>query len=77
VLADKLPHPSPTLAATADYDAALKINAKNPYALYGRGLIKLKTGDSAAADSDIPTAKAIQADIADGFSRYGLTRHAR
>ena len=38
---------------------------------YGRGLAKLKKGDRHGGDADIAAAKAIRADIADDFARYG------
>jgi tetratricopeptide (TPR) repeat protein len=56
--------------AIADYDAALKLNARSATALYGRGLAKRGKGDSAAAATDIAAAKAIDIDIA---SVFGLT----
>ena len=39
-------------AAVSDYDAALKLEPKLPFALYGRGLARLKNED-AAGESDI------------------------
>jgi tetratricopeptide (TPR) repeat protein len=58
-------------AAIADYDAALAINPGNAYALYGRGLAKLKKADATAGE-DIGAAKAVRGDIAEEFVRYGL-----
>jgi tetratricopeptide (TPR) repeat protein len=58
--------------AIADYDAALKINSQMANALYGRGFAKLKKGDTAGGNDDIEAAKAIQADIAEEFARYGV-----
>jgi hypothetical protein len=40
--------------------------------LYGRGVAKLKNGDSTGGIPDIAAAKAIQADIVDQFSRVGI-----
>ena len=40
--------------------------------LYGRGLAKLKKGDRDGGNADIAAAKAIRADIADNFARYGV-----
>jgi len=41
-------------------------------ALYGRGLAKLKQGDTAGGDADISAAQTIQGDIGDDFTRYGV-----
>jgi membrane associated rhomboid family serine protease len=59
--------------AVADYDEALKLNPKQAGSLYGRGLAKLKKGDAAGGEADIAAAKAIHADIAEQFARYGVT----
>ena len=40
--------------------------------LYGRGLAKLKTGDTTGGDTDIAAAKAIEANIVGDFARYGV-----
>jgi tetratricopeptide (TPR) repeat protein len=58
-------------AAVSDYDAALRIEPKVPFALYGRGLARIKNED-AAGENDIAAAKAIQADIAEEYARYGM-----
>jgi len=58
-------------AAVSDYDAALRIEPQRAFALYGRGLARLKNED-AAGDSDIAAAKAIQADIGEEYTHYGL-----
>ena len=62
--------------AVADYDEALKLNPKQAGSLYGRGLAKLKKGDAGGGEADIAAAKAIQADIAEEFARYGVTPSA-
>jgi tetratricopeptide (TPR) repeat protein len=62
--------------AVADYDEALKLNPKQAASLYGRGLAKLKKGDAGGGEADIAAAKAIQADIAEEFARYGVTPSA-
>jgi len=62
--------------AVADYDEALKLNPKQAGSLYGRGLAKLKKGDAGGGEADIAVAKAIQADIAEEFARYGVTPSA-
>ena len=58
--------------AIADYDAALKTNPRLAGSLYGRGLAKRKKGDQAGGDAEIAAARAIQADIAEEFAKYGM-----
>ena len=58
--------------AITDYDAAMNRNAKDAVSLYGRGLAKLKTGNTAGGNADIAAAKAIQADIAEVYAGYGV-----
>src|SRR6516164_2150104 len=57
--------------AVSDYDAARRINPKLAFALYGRGLARLKNEDPSGA-ADIAAAKALQADIAEEYARYGM-----
>jgi len=57
--------------AMADYSDALDINPKLPSSLYGRGMARLKKGDRRGS-ADIAAAKAINADIAAEFARYGV-----
>ena len=49
--------------AMADFDKALAINFKNPYALYARGTLKKRMGDEAGGDSDLARAREIKPDI--------------
>jgi tetratricopeptide (TPR) repeat protein len=58
-------------AAVSDYDAALRVDPKRAFALYGRGLARLKNAD-ASGEADIAEAKALQADIAEEYARYGV-----
>jgi tetratricopeptide (TPR) repeat protein len=58
--------------AIADYDDALKLDPKLAGSLYGRGLARLKLGDRRGED-DIKAARAMQADIVEEFTRYGVT----
>lgn len=58
-------------AAVSDYDAALRADPKLAFALYGRGLARLRN-DDAAGEADVAAAKAIQADIAEEYARYGM-----
>jgi tetratricopeptide (TPR) repeat protein len=59
-------------AAIADYDAVLKSVPDFPDSLYGRGMAKRKKGDGAGSDMDLTRAKALRADIAAEFARYGI-----
>jgi tetratricopeptide (TPR) repeat protein len=60
--------------AIADYDAALAMTNDPSHAdwLYGRGMTKLKKGDTAGGKADIASAKAIKADIAEEEAKYGI-----
>jgi len=58
-------------AAVSDYDAALQNNPKLAFALYGRGLARLRNDDP-SGEADMAAAKAIQADIAEEYARYGM-----
>jgi Flp pilus assembly protein TadD len=49
--------------AMADFEKALQLNAKNPYALYDRGALKKKMGDEAGGDADLARAREIKPDI--------------
>jgi tetratricopeptide (TPR) repeat protein len=59
-------------AAVSDFDAVLRSNPKLAFALYGRGLARLKNEDTSGA-ADSAAARALQADIAEEFARYGLS----
>jgi tetratricopeptide (TPR) repeat protein len=56
-------------AAIADYDSALHIEPKMDSSLYGRGLARRMTGDSAGGDADVHAAEAITPDIAAQFGK--------
>lgn len=58
--------------AIADYDSALKIASQSAFALYGRGIAKRLKGDAAGAEADIAAAKALESDIADTYTKYGI-----
>lgn len=58
-------------AAVSDYGAAVRIDPKLAFALYGRGLARLKNEDT-SGETDIAAAKALQADIAEEYARYGI-----
>ncbi len=56
----------------ADYDAALKINPKNAWSLYGRGIDKLRKQQTRAADADIARATAAWPQVVQEFKRRGI-----
>jgi hypothetical protein len=58
-------------SAIADYDAALQIK-RQASSLYGRGIAKKQTGNTAEGDSDIAAAKALDPIIAAEFAREGV-----
>jgi len=58
--------------AINDYSSALRLEPNLAVALYGRGLAKLKKGDTTGGKADIAAAKAINAAIITDFSRYGI-----
>jgi hypothetical protein len=57
-------------AAEADCGAALEQNGKVPASLYGRGMARLKRGETDAGNADIAAAKALDPNIATEFARY-------
>jgi tetratricopeptide (TPR) repeat protein len=59
--------------AMKDYKAALHLRPKNASALYGLGLVEARKGMKAESARDIQSALAVQADIADEFTRAGVT----
>jgi tetratricopeptide (TPR) repeat protein len=56
----------------ADYDASLKINAKNAWSLYGRGIDKQHMQETSDGDADIAQATAIWPRVAEEFKRRGI-----
>ncbi|MBS0447613.1 MAG: aspartyl protease family protein [Proteobacteria bacterium] len=60
--------------AQADYDAALKLDPKLPWSLYGRGIARLRSGgDAAQARSDIDAAHQLLPTIDKEAGRYGIS----
>jgi tetratricopeptide (TPR) repeat protein len=55
--------------ALADFEAALKIDPKLAYPLYGRGMVRLRQGDVAKGNADIAAATKAQPDIASQFEK--------
>jgi tetratricopeptide (TPR) repeat protein/predicted aspartyl protease len=58
--------------AIADFDAALKTIPKNAFALYGRGVAKVRKNKTAEGEADIAEANKIAPQIAANFSARGL-----
>ena len=58
--------------AIADYDAALEANPRDHYSLYGRGIAKLRVGDTQGGQADIAASKEVQ-DVSAEFTAYGFT----
>ncbi len=59
--------------AMDDFNTALKISPRQALSLYGRGLIKLRKGDTAGGNADISAAKAARDAIADEYVKYGVS----
>jgi hypothetical protein len=57
--------------AINDYSSALRVYPQAASSLYGRGLAKLKKGDTSGGNADIAAAKAIEANVVGDFVRYG------
>jgi tetratricopeptide (TPR) repeat protein len=58
--------------AILDFDAALKTMPKNPFALYGRGVAKIRKNKTADGEIDIAEAVKIAPNIGAPFSKRGL-----
>jgi tetratricopeptide (TPR) repeat protein len=60
--------------AHADYDAAFSLTSipDNADWLYGRGVTKVRKGDTTGGNADIGRAKTIKADIAEEYAKYGI-----
>jgi hypothetical protein len=57
--------------ALADYDASLKVVARRPTALFGRGVVRRQKGDVSGGDADIAAATAIDATVVGQLARRG------
>jgi tetratricopeptide (TPR) repeat protein len=57
--------------AIATYNDSLKIDPRSAYSLYGRGMAKLKKGNTAGGKADIAASKAIK-DVAEEMAGYGV-----
>ena len=58
--------------ALADFDRSLELRPGLAWALYGRGLAKMRLGDAAHGDADLAAARKAQADIELLVTRAGL-----
>jgi hypothetical protein len=56
--------------AVSDYDGALRQTPKDSWALYGRGMAKVKKGISAEGNVDIAAAKALSAKVDENFAKF-------
>jgi tetratricopeptide (TPR) repeat protein len=59
--------------ALSDYDAALRLQPNSAWALYGRGLVKLKKNQRGEGDKDVAEAVKIAPNVVDGYKRIGLS----
>ena len=57
--------------AITDYDVAIMGSPQDSWSLYGRGIAKLRMGDSAGGQADIEASKTVQ-DVAPEFAAYGF-----
>lgn len=62
--------------AIRQYDAALKLQPKQAWSLYGRGLAKLRNGDAAGGRADMAEAAGISPDLPNRVTRLGLATEA-
>jgi tetratricopeptide (TPR) repeat protein len=56
----------------ADYDAVLKLQPRNPWALYVRGVAKVRKGATADGENDIAASRAITPRAAADAERRGI-----
>jgi tetratricopeptide (TPR) repeat protein len=59
--------------ALADYEAVLKDSPTDSYSIFGRGVAKLRLGDTAGGNADIAAAVAMEKNLREEFAAYGLT----
>jgi tetratricopeptide (TPR) repeat protein/predicted aspartyl protease len=57
----------------ADYNASLKIDPKNPWGWYGRGIDELRKHKAFEGQADLARAEALWPQVADEFTRRGIT----
>jgi tetratricopeptide (TPR) repeat protein len=59
-------------SAINDYSSALRIEPNLASALYGRGLARIKKGDSTGGNADLAAAAKLEKKIVENFSHYGI-----
>ncbi|MBW8813414.1 MAG: DUF3857 domain-containing protein [Caulobacterales bacterium] len=59
------------------YDAAIRQQPRLAPSLYGRGLAKLRLGQSADGEADLAAAHAASPEVEEEFTGYGVTRPAK
>ena len=59
-------------AAVADFGAALKLQPKDAWSLYGRGVAEQRKGDRAEGDADIAAAVALDPKLLERARALGL-----
>jgi tetratricopeptide (TPR) repeat protein/predicted aspartyl protease len=57
----------------ADYDASLKIDPKNPWGWYGRGIDELRENKTSAGQADMARATGLWPQVTNEFNRRGIT----
>jgi tetratricopeptide (TPR) repeat protein len=58
--------------ALAHFNLALSIREDLPWALYGRGIVRLRRGDAARAGVDIRAARALDPKVTEDLARFGI-----
>jgi tetratricopeptide (TPR) repeat protein len=58
--------------AIGDYDASLKLNPRNAWPLYGRGLAKIRKNSKTQGEADLAEAARLDPNIAGQFARRGM-----
>jgi hypothetical protein len=59
--------------ALADFSTDLGKKQNDQFALFGRGIAKLRSGDRPGGEADIAAAKAIWAYVVNIYADYGIT----
>jgi hypothetical protein len=58
--------------ALADYDASVRLGPEKPLAVNGRGMAKLRKGETEGGKADVEAAKVVWPGVVDFFVRYGI-----
>ena len=58
--------------ALRSYDRALQIDPKTIYALYGRGLARLRSNQSSSGTADLAAARSMMQNVDQVFALYGM-----